>query len=110
MRSNAFLHLTFDRREIKYWGWSQCVSLAETHRLAYNMTYLDHHVTSPDLDLMSDFDQGLLTSTCICINASRREEHDGVRFSHSFVRSKVIHEKIIWIFLYPSKPNVLKFV
>ena len=71
---------------------------------------LDHYVTSPDLDLRSDFDQGLLMSTYICINSSRREEHDGVRFSHGFVCSEVIYEKNvlaknnIWILLYGPLP------
>ena len=50
-----FLPLTFDRMEIERWGWFQCISLARTHRLICNMTYLAWHVTSRDLDLRSNF-------------------------------------------------------
>ena len=42
--------------EIDLWGWSQCVSLAKTHRLICNMTYLGHYVTSRDIELRSNFD------------------------------------------------------
>ena len=51
-----FFPLTFDRIEIEQCGWSQCISLAGTHRLICNMTYLGQDVTSSDLDLRSNFD------------------------------------------------------
>ena len=77
-RSNDFLPITFDRREIKDWGWSQCVSLAKTHHLICKMTYLGHHVTSRDLELRSHLDITFYRSTFIYFDASRRDEHDGV--------------------------------
>ena len=33
-----------------------------------------------DLELMSTFDLDLLSSTCICFDASRRKQQDDVRF------------------------------
>ena len=48
-----FLPLTFDRIEIERWGWSQCVSLAQTHRLICNMTYLARHVTKTKMFVVS---------------------------------------------------------
>ena len=39
------LPLTFDRIEIEHWGWSQCVSLAQTHRLICNLTFLTSDLT-----------------------------------------------------------------
>ena len=39
LRSNSFLLLPFDRIEIKYCGWSKCVSLAWTYRPICNMPY-----------------------------------------------------------------------
>ena len=73
----SFLTLTFDRIEIDQWGWSQCISLAETHRLICNMTYLGHDVTSSDL--RSKFNLDFPRSSCIYFDASRRAEHDGIR-------------------------------
>ena len=47
-----FLPLTCDTMEIERWGSSQYVSLAQTHRLTCNMTYLAaRHVNLCDLDL-----------------------------------------------------------
>ena len=74
-----FLPLTFDRIEIEQWGWSQCVSLAQTHRLICNMTYLFRHVTSRHLDLRSNSDIGLLRSLCIYFDVSRRVEHNAAK-------------------------------
>ena len=54
MRSNALLPLIFEGIETEQCAWSQCVSLAETHRLICNMTYLGRNVTSSDLDLRSN--------------------------------------------------------
>ena len=71
-----FLPLSFDRIEIERWGWSQCVSLAQTTRLIFNMIYLTSHVTSRDLDLRSNSDIPLLRSICAYFDAARREEHD----------------------------------
>ena len=61
--------------EIERYGWSQCVSLAEMHRLICNMTDLGQHVTSCDLDLKSNFGimfLGQHTYFEVC----RREEHN----------------------------------
>ena len=49
------------------------------HRLICNMIYPGHDVTWSDLDLRSNFDLNFLMSTCIYFDASRREQHDGVR-------------------------------
>ena len=73
MGLKAFLPLTFDRIQLEHWGWSQCVSLAETHRQICNMTYLGHCLTSRDLDKMSNFD--IFRPTCIYFDMSRQEEH-----------------------------------
>ena len=62
MGSNAFLPITFDRKEIERFDWSQYVSIAETRRLICNMTYLGRHVTSHDLDLGPKFDINLFRS------------------------------------------------
>ena len=70
-----FLLLTFDRTEIEHWEWSQCVCLAQTHRLICNMTYLAREVTSGDLDLRITSDINLLRATCAYFDVTRREEH-----------------------------------
>ena len=88
------LPLTFDRIEIELCDWSQCVSLAEMHRLICNMTYLGHDVTSSDLDLRSNFDLDFPRSTCIYFDASRREKHGGVRIiSLTFLIEKLLAKK-----------------
>ena len=38
-------------------------------------------LTWPELNLRSNFDLCLLISTCMCLNMSRREQHDGFPFS-----------------------------
>ena len=73
------LPLFFDRIEIERWGWSQCVSLAQTHRMICSMTYLARHVTSRDLDLRSNSDIDLLRSKCTYFDASWRQEHDAAK-------------------------------
>ena len=59
-----FLPLTFDRIEIERWWWSRYVSLVQTHRLIFDMTYLSRHVTSRGLDPRSHSDIDLLISIC----------------------------------------------
>ena len=76
MRSHSFLASNFWWNRERALGWSQYVSLPQTHRLICNMTYLSRHVTSRDLDLMSNSDIDLLRSICIHFDVSRREEHD----------------------------------
>ena len=71
-----FLPLTFDRIEIMRWGWSQYVSIEQTHRLICNITYFPRHVTSNELDLRSNSDVDLLRPVCIYFDVSRWEEHD----------------------------------
>ena len=73
------LPLTFDRIVIERWEWSQCVSIAQTHRLICNMTYLARQLTSRDLDLRSNFDIDLLRSICTYFDASRHQEHDSAK-------------------------------
>ena len=86
-----FLPLIFDRIELEQCGWSQCIPLAETHRLICNMAYPGHDVTSSDLDLRSNFDLDFPRSTCIYLDASRREEHDGGRIiSLAFLVQKLL--------------------
>ena len=75
----VFFPLTFDRIEIERWRWFQCVFLAQTHRLIYNMTYLARHVTSRGLDLRSNSDIELLRSECTYFDASRRQERDAAK-------------------------------
>ena len=85
------LPLTFDRIEIEQYGWFQCISLAEMHRLICNMACLGHDVTSSDFDLRSDFDLDLPRSTCTYFDRSRIEEHDGVRIiSLAFLDQKLL--------------------
>ena len=92
-----FLPITFDRIEIERCGWSQCVPLAETHRLICNMTYLGHEVTSSDLDLRSNFDLDFSRSTKVNMHIFRRVSTRGTRwrpnYLSSFLSSKVISEK-----------------
>ena len=79
LRSDAFLSLTFDRSEMEQGGWFECISLAVTHGLVCNMTYLGHDVTSSKSGLRSNFYLDFPRSTCMYFDASRREEHDEVR-------------------------------
>ena len=92
-----FLPVTFDRIEMERCGWSQCVPLAETHRLICSMTYLGHDVTSSDLDLRSNFDLDFSRSTKVNMHIFRRVSTRGTRwrpnYFSSFLSSKVISEK-----------------
>ena len=91
----SFLPLTFVRIEIERWGWSQYVSLAQTHRLIWNITYLSRRVTSRDLDLRSNSDIDPLRPICTYI--FRRVSSSGTRccqnYVTSFLSSNVICEK-----------------
>ena len=91
-----FLPITSDRIEIEQCGWSQCVPLAETHRLICNKTYLGYDVTSSDLDLRSNFDLDFSRSTKVNIHIFRRVSTRGIRwrpnYFSSFLSSKVISE------------------
>ena len=80
-----FLPVTFDRTEMERWEWSQCVSLAQTHRLVCNITYLAQHVTSRDLELRSNSDIGLLRS--ICTYTFRHVSTRGTRCCHNYATS-----------------------
>ena len=46
--SAVYFH-TFDRIEMGHWEWPLFVSLAETHLLIRNMTFLCHNVTHVNL-------------------------------------------------------------
>ena len=52
--------LNFSQNRDRPVGLVQRASLAETHQLICNMTYLGHHMTSRDLDLRSNFDINFL--------------------------------------------------
>ena len=94
-----FLPLTFDRIEIEQCAWPQCVSLAETHRLICNMTYLGHDVTTSDLDLRSNFDLNFLRLTNVKMRIIRRVSTSGTRWRPNYfsssLSSKVISEKTL---------------
>ena len=91
------LPLTFDRIDIQHCGWSQCVSLAGTHRLICNMTYLSHDVTSSDLDLRSNLDLDFPRPTKVNMHIVRHVSTRRIRwlpnYFSSFISSKVISEK-----------------
>ena len=73
-------------------GLSKCVSLAKTHWLICNITYLVHYATSRDLDLGSDFDLDLSRS----IFLTRVDEKNAMAFEFTV------------IFLVSKVPNSLK--
>ena len=54
--TNRFLLIIHDWKELQTRAWSHCDRLVKTHRLICNMTYLGRHVTSHDLDPISNFD------------------------------------------------------
>ena len=88
-----FFPLTFDCIEIERWGWSQYVSLAHTHRLIRNMTYLSPHVTSRDLDLRSNYDRYFKVNMYIIRHVSTRGRRCSQNYVTSFLSSNVICEK-----------------
>ena len=69
LRSIRFLLLPFDRMEIKYWWWSQCVSFAWTYRPICNMPYW---LTTWPPVAMTFYGQDANIST-------RQEEYDDLR-------------------------------
>ena len=49
----------------------------------------------PVLLIRSNFQIGILGTTCICFDVSRREDYDGVsRFSLSFVVEKLLQKNV----------------
>ena len=75
-----FLPITFDRNELKTWGWCHSVCIVKAHRLICNMTYLCHTVTLTWSDQRSIFfkiDISMIKR--IWIDSAWREEHDGVK-------------------------------
>ena len=98
--------LTVDRIEIKRWGWSQCVSLAQTHRLICNMTYLARHVISHDLwPEVKFWHWPFRVNMYIFLYVSTRGTRCCQNYVASFLRSKVICKypflqiRVIWTFL-----------
>ena len=97
-----FLPVIFDRTEIERCEWSQCVSLAKMHQLICNMTYLTQHITSGDLDLMSNSDIDIFRSTCTSFEAFWWEEYDGAKimslalFAKNHFFAKIV---LFWHFL-----------
>ena len=94
MRSHSFfLPLTFDRTEIERRGWSQCVSLTQTHRLICNMTYLAWHELTwpwPEAKFWHwPFTVKIYIFRCVLTSGTRCCQH----FVHSFPSSKVICKK-----------------
>ena len=82
--------LTVDRIEIKRWGWSQCVSLAQTHWLICNVTYLARHVTSRHLWPEAKFWHWPFRVNMYIFLLSRREEHDAAKtMSLAFLGQKL---------------------
>ena len=98
--------LTWDKIEIERWQWPQSVSVAKTHRLMCNMTYLVEHVTSCDLDPRSNSDIDLLRSTCMYIfDAFRLEEHDAAKvMSLALLVQKLLAETVF------AKSAILTFL
>ena len=104
-RSHSFLPLTFDAIKIERWGCSQCVSLAETHRLICNMTYLARHVTSRHLDLRSTPEIDLLRSKSTSFDAFWLEEHDPAK---SMSLAFLVQKLLVKTFL--QKSAILTFI
>ena len=93
MMSHSFLPLTFDRKKIERWEWSQRVSLAQTHRLICNMTHLGRHVTSRDLDLRPISDIYRLRSNRAYFGVSWRKEYDAAKIISLGFLSQKLFEK-----------------
>ena len=74
-----FLPITFDRNELKMWGWCHSICLVKAHRLTCNINYLGH----ADLDLawpeVIFFLINLSKIKNIWIDPPWGEEHDGVK-------------------------------
>ena len=105
------LHITFDRTEIEQWGWYQIVSLAQTHWVTCNMTYLGHHVASRNLGLRSNLTLFFFRSTCMYSDVSQRQERDGVRIWFLAFLVQTIVAKNYFVYFYISwnlKPNPSK--
>ena len=68
----VFLSLSFDRIMTEHWGWYQCVCISEMHRLICSMTYLGHHVTLRDLDLLTLFLVGGFRSPLLRLSCTAR--------------------------------------
>ena len=104
MRSKTMFPLTPDRNE--NWRWPQFVSF-ETYRLICKMTYLGHHMTSRDLDLMLDFDLFFFfKAACMYAYASRRDKYDGVWiislifFVQKLFARNIFRENLLfWLFM-----------
>ena len=100
MRSNAFLPLTIDWIELEPLGWSQCFSLTESHQLIFNMSYLDHHVASHQLDLRPLFDLDLIMSTRIYVSTCL-DDRNTIEYEY-FARH--LSSKVIWGKTWPFRP------
>ena len=74
-------------------GWSQCISLAEIHQLACNISYSGQHVTLRNLDLRSNFSYDVLRSICASFDAFRWEKIGGRSFFPGFLCSNVTRRK-----------------
>ena len=108
------LSINFDRIEMEHWGWSQCVSLAQTHRLICNMTCLARHMTSRDLDLRSNFEIDFLRSICTYFDASwRQEDYADKIMSLALLVQKLLAKKKLLVkkryfhLSWPLQPNPL---
>ena len=90
------LSITPRRVEIEPWAGCHCVCLVKTHRMIWNIIYLERlsgQVIWPGI--RSDFQIDLSRSKCIYFDASWPEEYDSVsRFFFIFQSSKVIRKKL----------------
>ena len=80
--------------------------LAETHRLICNTTYLAQHVTSYELDLRSNSENGLVRSIWTYFDASWREKHDAAKIislafsvQKLFAKKRFCKKALFWPFL-----------
>ena len=64
----TFLPITFDRNELRTWGWCHSVRLVKAHRLTCNMIYLGHTVTLTWCDPRSKFKIDLSRITNIWVD------------------------------------------
>ena len=95
------LPLTFHKGECELWGWSRCVSLVETHRLACKMTYLGHQVALTWDQLLT-----LTRSPWLCFDASQPAAHCRMNYSRAFLVGKLEGKQTI-LTPWPTDPKVL---
>ena len=88
-----FLPITWEPNEIETWDCCHCVCLRKAHRMMYNLTYLDHRVTLPWLDLRSNFDLNLSRSNYTWFDAPWRDKHDGINIVGLPLKLQILSSK-----------------